>query len=178
MVKKYGEEYAKIINSKKSLVLENFIRKYGEEEGLKRWEKYQLSRSQPHSKISQKLFDDFDKYLGKKYTTYYATKGNGEWFVKCKNHTYFLDYYIKELNICIEFNGDAWHGNPRKFNKNDLCHPIYKDVTAHDLQQKDKHRIDDLEQKGIITYVIWESDYNPKEFDIKQYINNILKLDI
>lgn len=177
MVKHYGVEKTNNINSKKALTLKNFISKYGEE-GFKRWEEYQITRSNSYSKISQRLFDDIDQYLGNKYTTYYATKGDGEWFVNCGDHVYFLDYYIKELNICIEFNGDAWHGNPNKFNKTDKCHPIYKDITAEDLQLKDECRLNELKQRNINTYIIWESDYNPKNFNIKQYINDVLKIEI
>lgn len=178
MVKSYGEEKAKEINSQKSLTLESFMRKYGEIEGIKRWEEYSINRANPYSKISQILFNDLDRYLSNKYTTYYATKDNGEWFVRGKNQVYYLDYFIYELNICIEFNGDSWHGNPRIFNPEEHCHPIYKDVTAKDLQIKDKNRIKELSKLGITTYVIWESDYNPKTFDVKQYINNVLKINI
>ncbi len=178
MVKLYGEEKAKEINSQKSLTLESFIRKYGEIEGVERWEAYSINRANPYSKISQILFNDLDKYLSNKYTTYYATKNEGEWFVRGKNQVYYLDYFIYELNICIEFNGDSWHGNPSIFNPEEHCHPIYKDVTAKDLQIKDKNRIKELSKLGITTYTIWESDYDPKIFDVKQYINNILKINI
>lgn len=175
MIKKYGEEKAREINSQKSLTLENFIRKYGEKEGSMRWEEYSIKRYNPYSQISQELFKMLDEHISKKYTTYYATK-NGEWFVRGKNQLYYLDYFIKELNICIEFNGNAWHGNPNMFNPNDHCHPIYRDITAKDLQNKDKKRIAELKKNGITTYIIWEADFNPKQFDPIKYIYNILKI--
>lgn len=178
MVNQYGEEKAKEINKQKSLTLENFIKKYGEIEGEERWEAYCLKRINPYSQISQILFMRLDKYLSKKYTTYYATKGDGEWFVKAPGRVYYLDYYIRELNICIEFNGNTWHGNPKMFNKSDHCHPIYRDVTAGELQENDKKRINFLKSKGIKTYIIWESDYNEKSFDYIQYISNVLKINI
>jgi hypothetical protein len=178
MVEKYGEEKAIEINSQKSLTLENFIRKYGEEEGALRWEEFSIKRYNPYSQISQILFEMLDKYLSKKYTTYYATKNNGEWFVRGNDQVYYLDYFIKELNICIEFNGNAWHGNPKMFKPTDHCHPIYKDMTAFDLQLKDKKRIKELKNKGIKTYIIWESDFDPKCFDVIDYINNILKIEL
>ena len=177
MIEKYGEEKAKEINSQKSLTLENFIRKYGEEEGTMRWEEYSIKRYNPYSQISQKLFKMLDEYISKKYTTYYATK-NHEWFVRGKDQIYYLDYFIKELNICIEFNGNAWHGNPSMFKPDYHCHPIYKDVTAKDLQNKDKQRISELEKLGISTYIIWEADFNPKYFDAIKYIYNVLKIEL
>ena len=178
MIKTYGEEKALEINRQKSQTLENFIRKYGEKEGPIKWESYCINRSNPYSQISQKLFQIIDCYIADKYTTYYATKGDGEWFIKGKEQVYYLDYYIKELNICIEFNGNAWHGNPKIFAKDDHCHPIYRDVTAGELQEKDKKRMQFLKSKGIKTFIIWESDYDEKTFDPIQYITNTLKIDI
>lgn len=177
MIEKYGEEKALEINSQKSLTLENFIRKYGEIEGPLRWEEYSIKRYNPYSQISQELFRMLDEHLSKKYTTYYATK-NSEWFVRGKDQLYYLDYFIKELNICIEFNGNAWHGNPNIFNPEDHCHPIYRDVTAKDLQNKDKKRMAELKTLGITTYIIWEADFNPKTFDVIEYIYNILKIEL
>lgn len=99
MIEKYGEEKATEINSQKSLTLENFIRKYGEEEGLLRWEEFSIKRYNPYSQISQTLFNMLDKHISQKYTTYYATKNGGEWFVRGRKQVYYLDYFIKELNI-------------------------------------------------------------------------------
>ena len=177
MVKQYGEERAKEINSQKSLTLENFVRKYGEE-GESRWEAYCIKKSNPYSHISQVLFQSLDEHLGKKYTTYFATKGDGEWFIRGDNQVYYLDYFIKELNICIEFNGNSWHGNPKMYKKDEHCHPIYKDITAGELQKKDKDRIKDLQKQGIKTYTIWEADYNPKDFDPIQYIITTLEIEL
>lgn len=106
MIEKYGEEKALEINSQKALTLENFIRKYGEIDGPLRWKEYSIKRYNPYSRISQTLFEMLDEHISKKYTTYHATK-NGEWFVRGKHQLYYLDYFIKELNICIEFNGNA-----------------------------------------------------------------------
>ena len=178
MIKKYGEEKATEINSQKSLTLENFIRKYGEEEGLLRWEEFSIKRYNPYSQISQTLFNMLDEHISQKYTTYYATKNDGEWFVRGRKQVYYLDYFIKELNICIEFNGNAWHGNPKLFKPGDHCHPIYKELTARDLQNKDKERIKELKDKGITTHVIWEADFNPKQFDAIKYIYNELKIEL
>lgn len=178
MVEKYGEEKAIEINSQKSLTLENFVRKYGEEEGALRWREYSTKRYNPYSQISQTLFNMLDEHISKKYTTYYATKNKGEWFVRGETQVYYLDYFIKELNICIEFNGNAWHGNPKLFKPNEHCHPIYKELTAKDLQNKDKVRIKELKNKGITTYIIWESDFNPKQFDAINYIYNELKIEL
>ena len=90
---------------------------------------------------------------------------------------YFLDYFIPELNICIEFNGDSWHGNPNIYSENDKCHPIDKTITAKELQDKDKRRYDFLQNKyGIKTYIIWENE--SKKINAKHYIYDIINSNI
>ena len=73
MVEKFGKEKADEINQSKALTLDNFIRKYGEIEGKKRFISA-IKNTNCFSPISQELFNKLDYYLGKKYTTYYATK--------------------------------------------------------------------------------------------------------
>ena len=171
MVNKFGYDGWVRINKLKAITLDNFIRKYGEEEGNKRWNEYVKKMIRTYSKSSQKFFDELDQYLNNNYTTYYATKNT-----EISRGKYRLDYYIKELNICIEFNGDNWHGNPNKFCDDIKCHPYDKNLTAKDLQIRDKIRNEFLFKNfGIKTFVVWESDYN-KNFDVKKFITDILKI--
>jgi very-short-patch-repair endonuclease len=52
---------------------------------------------------------------------YYATRGqlshqydNNEFSILTINNKFrFLDFYIPEINKCIEFDGDYWHGEKR-----------------------------------------------------------------
>lgn len=176
MVEKFGEEKAIEINRSKAITLENMIKKYGEEEGTKRYEEYCKSKAS-YSTVSQMLFNELDKYLGNKYTTYYATK-NKEYSISSKTKSYLLDYYIEELKICIEFNGDAWHGNPNRFSPDNHCHPFHKELTAKDLQDIDKKRTNYLKKLGIKTFVIWESDFKPEKFNYLEYIKNVLKIEL
>ena len=180
MVKKYGEEQASIINKMKSNTLENFIRKYGPEQGAKHFEEFSAKKMNGYSKISQDFFKKLDSYLTPKYTTYFAEKNNGGEIFRCgKNQIYYLDYYIEELNMDIEFNGDAWHGNPNIFKSTDHCSPLNKNITAGELQKKDLKRYKELKDTfDINTIVIWESEYNDKNFDIKDFIKNKLHIDI
>lgn len=178
MVETHGLEKAREINKRKGLTLENFILKYGEEEGKKKWLTFSINKSNGVSEISQVLFNNLDKYLGSKYTTYYHNKNN-EYFVHGENQVYFLDYYIKDLNICIEYNGGCFHGDTRLYADDEYCNPFDKTKTAKELHEKDEARYKWLYEKyGIKTYVIWELDYNPNDFDYINYITNTLKIEL
>lgn len=178
MVEKYGIDKAREINKSKSLTIENFIKKYGDEIGQQKFYDYYLNKSKGVSKISQTLFSNLDKYLQEYYTTYYHNK-NGEYLINTGNGIYYLDYYIKELNICIEFNGGCFHGDPRLYGDDEYCNPFDKNITAKQLREKDRVRYEYLyNNHGIKTYVIWELDYNTKSFDYIGYINNILKIEL
>ena len=174
MIEQYGVEKTNEINRSKIHNLENFIKRYGEELGKKKWEEYCENRSKPFSKAAYSLFKKFDKYLPKGLTSKHS---ENEHFVQGENQLYFLDYFIPELNICIEFNGDAWHGNPNIYLEEDRCHPIDKTITAKELQDKDKRRYDFLQNKyGIKTYIIWENE--SKKINAKHYIYDIINSNI
>lgn len=174
MINKFGYDKAIQINQSKALTLDNFINKYGNIEGNKKYIEFTHRHINFYSKISQKVFNELDKYLSKKYTTYYATK-NFEYPLKINNKYICLDYFIKELNICIEFNGSVFHGESRLYKDNDKCNP-FSNLTAKEIRELDNNRYKLLKEiYNIDTYIIWELDYN-NNFDIKYYINNVLKI--
>ena len=84
-----------------------------------------------YSKISQCLFDAIYEQIKDSYTTiYYATLctsikensvQNHEYEVILPDgiHRYFLDFYVKDNNKVIEFDGDYWHGEKRGNQKRD-----------------------------------------------------------
>ena len=174
MKEKYGEEYTYFINKSKALTIDNFIKKYGEEEGFKRYNEITNHNPAFYSKISQKLFNDLDKYF-QEYKTYYATK-NTEYGIMLADKTYIkLDYYISELKTCVEFNGTNFHADPRFFNETDNPNPFNKTITAKEIWDNDNHRINSLLELGIKTIIVWESDYKKKSFDINELVKKIKK---
>lgn len=68
-----------------------------------------------------------------------------------------VDGYCKETNTVYELHGDFWHGNPFKYNKNDI-HPISK-KTYGELYKKTINRDKLIKNLGYNLIVIWESDY-------------------
>jgi G:T-mismatch repair DNA endonuclease (very short patch repair protein) len=81
---------------------------------------------------------------------------------------YICDIFVKKFNLIIEYNGDYWHCNPKKYEQ-DYKHP-HKKKTASQIWDEDKKRIDNLIKLGYNLEVIWESD-----FDTQLTIKNIIK---
>jgi len=85
---------------------------------------------------------------------------------------YFVDGVYE--NFVIEFYGDFWHCNPKKFNSNDY-NSLLK-MTAGDKWKIDKKRIEYIEKKGYNVIKIWENDWkNDKEGIIKECIVKLKK---
>ena len=177
MVRTFGEEKAKSINKAKSQTLEALIKRYGEEEGTNRYMEKINKISPYYSEISQIFFNELDKFLSPKYKTHYATK-NKEFGVNLKDRYIFLDYFIDELNLCIEFNGTNFHADPRIYKKDDHPNPFDLNITAQEIWDNDKDRMKKLKKlRNIDTVVVWEIDYN-NGIDIKDFIKNTLKINL
>ena len=177
-IRKYGVEWNSKLQEVKDQVRKTCEERYGgigyasDELNNKCRETCRVNHSWSNaSKISQKFFSELDNYFSE-YITHYADK-NGEKSIKCPNKTYRLDYFIEDLNIDIEFNGDAIHGNPLLFEADEHCMPFNRTLTAEDLWMADEIRRIELEKMGIKTIVVWESEYT-KDFDFKAFVDKIL----
>lgn len=159
-INKYGEDKWKELNKNKAQTLENFIKRYGDDKALFEYKKYlKKRRCFPASKSSQLFFSILDKYLSNKYTTYFYQKNGKEYAKLLSNGRYvYLDYFIKELNLDIEYNGDVFHANPSIYKKDDKPNP-FTNETSEEMWNKDNEKIKLLEKDyNIKTMVIWESD--------------------
>lgn len=175
MVEKFGEEQARKINQSKALCLDTFINKYGKELGKIKFEEYCNGNAKFYSNISQNLFNELDKLLN--LDSYFATK-NHEFCLKYQlNKTIMLDYYIPELKLCVEFDGDLWHANPLKYKAKDKPCP-YSEDTAEEIWERDKIRHNFIESKGIKVIRIWESEYKSKDFDIHKFIKDRMGIEL
>ena len=71
---------------------------------------------------------------------------------------YLVDGYDPITNTAYEFHGDVFHGNPDRFDPEDLCHPFDKNITAGELYEKTLIKsFAILEQANLIQ--IWEHDF-------------------
>ena len=85
-----------------------------------------------------------------------------------KVETKICDVFIPSLNLIIEYNGDYWHCNPKKYNHDYFNQK--KQKTAKELWEYDKHKIDLIKKKGYNLEVIWESDLKSDTSLIKKII--------
>lgn len=70
---------------------------------------------------------------------------------------YQADGYCKETNTIYEYHGDYWHGNPKKYDKDDVNKTVKKTFgELYDLTMMKETRIKEL---GYNLVVMWESDW-------------------
>lgn len=158
-IEKYGEvEGPERYNNKinrgiYSGSLKGYIEKHGEKEGTEKWYEVQASkRSWSHnigpSKSSLIIKELLDK-CGIEYEMEYK--------VRHKNGLSFVDYYLPDLNVIIEFYGDYWHGNPKIFKGSDILRQT--NCTYDQIWENDKIRLDSIKNNFInmSALIIWES---------------------
>lgn len=198
----WSEEQFQIYNKSRSVTLDNLINRHGEEEGLSLWIKYcdkqKYSTSieyfinkhgidkgteiyenfckkrlfgAGYSKVSKNLFDKISTH----YSNYNLYYGENEWYSydKTQKKYYLIDFYIKELNIGVEFNGDRWHANPKIYKPQDKPFPFQKDITSQEIWEKDEKKNNFLKTKLKKLIIIWESELYRDGID--HTIVNIIK---
>jgi len=68
-----------------------------------------------------------------------------------------FDGFCKETNTVYEFFGDFWHGNPNKYNKDEIN--LVNKKTFGELYKETIQRLEIIKKEGYNTITIWESDY-------------------
>jgi len=79
------------------------------------------------------------------------------------------DIFIPKLNLIIEYNGDYWHCNPKKYSENYFNKK--KNKTAKEIWKYDNERIDLIKSFGYTLEVVWESELKSDNKIIKKIIN-------
>ena len=164
------------------------IEKYGEVEGLKRWQERQdlwlttmnnksdeekalinkkrLHNFSGYSKVSQEIF--WKLYNRFKNNDIYFEELNREFILyntELKKH-YKPDYIDFTNKKIIEYNGDYWHCNPKTYESN-YYHKLKKEY-AKDIWKYDNIKINYFKKLGYDVLIIWEKDF-------KQNSDNIIK---
>jgi len=124
-IKKYGKEKGKKVWKERQEKWQNtFNNKTPEEIERINRSKFRWGKNTGYSKISQELFwtlyneikDDFDHIyfaqLGKRKGKDLSGKNN-EFFKILSDRNVFFDFFIKDVNKVIEFDGDYWHNETR-----------------------------------------------------------------
>ena len=156
------------------MTVQNFINKYGEKDGVKRFsewlEKIRFT-GRYHSKISQILFWGIYNCMPQILKDHcHFNDLNGEYFlvdVKNKQH-YLYDFVISNIKFCIEFNGDNFHANPLIYKETDTPNPFNKDQISSQIWFNDEKKIRRLkEERDYDTFIVWESEYRKNEKEIQ-----------
>ena len=173
LVKGYTEKEAREIISKsqKTFSLEKCIEKYGDVEGVKRFNERQ-----------NKWLKSFKKSMSDKFVNGIQTSGIAEeFFNKILNiipgskeviiGKYSYDFIYE--NKVIEFNGDYWHANPKIYNKSFINKTT--GYTAKEIWKRDNDKYKYVERKGYKVCTIWESDYKNNPDNIVKNCIEFLK---
>lgn len=84
-----------------------------------------------------------------------------------KDIHHYCDVYIPSKNTIIEFQGDYWHGNPKKYLKEELSKFQLEKVEKDEVLRKY------CSDNGINLIEIWESDYNKDVNSVKKLLNDL-----
>lgn len=85
-------------------------------------------------------------------------------FLYAKEIKAFYDFYIPELNLVIEVDGDFWHCNPNS--KHSL--PKYESQKKNLLRDKEKEQW--IKDNGYKLLRFWESDINNNILEVKRIL--------
>jgi len=171
--KGYSEDEAKIKVSERQTTFskEICIEKYGEVEGLKvftdRQKKWGDSLTSGgnlkvgYSRISQELFYNLlDNYsIDERNDILFATYNKEFRLDKINGGVWLYDFTNTKHKKMIEYHGDMYHGNPKKYVAEDYPHPFRKGITAQGMWDKDKLKSDVALVNGYELLVIWDSEY-------------------
>ena len=192
LIEKYGENKGKEVWEKYKFrqgytnTLAYFTEKYGEKEGRLKYSEISYAKSfggAKYSSLSQELFKSLELlFLPKKWEIWYPSsrtnKEEYQIFSKERRYIYYLDFYIADLSLNIEFNGDIFHANPEIYSLTDRPNPFKKDLTSEEIWIKDKIRIENIKKyHNIDTIVIWEKDFKSNSFNILDLYKKIINLE-
>lgn len=139
-----------------TFTLNGCIKKYGEEEGRKRYNDRQV-------KWQKTLREKFIKngYNGIHQSSFANNIINilKDMFSGSQKE-YNIDRYSFDFEWnkhLIEFNGDYWHMNPNKYKATDINKTSKK--TAQFIWESDEHKYNVAKSNGYRLFIVWESDY-------------------
>ena len=149
---KYGEneglEFYKALNEKKRLNLTTFINKYGEVDGVTKFEEFCSGKSS--SFFSKESVDFFNKLVSDLEID--AIFGGKEFGMMDTETKRYYKYDFKYKNIIIEYHGLAFH--PRK-PTDYFRNPFDKKQTAEEAYNRDQAKRRVAESRGFFYLEIW-----------------------
>ena len=78
--------------------------------------------------------------------------------ITVKSKVFYVDGFDPKTNTIYEFNGDYWHGNPKRYKSNDINPSVKK--TFGELYKITINKEKQLKKLGFKIVSIWESDWD------------------
>lgn len=160
------EEWSRICSSK-ALTLDNFIKRYGDDGKAKYLETWSKIR-QPSSKAEQAFIGRVESLL----TEEEALHSYKQYHIMGSNGSKFYDFVNTKLGICVEYNGNFWHANPRLYGKDDY---LYAGKNASDVWEDDIHKLSNAIKHPKISkvFIVWEGEEERMILEIQRAIEEI-----
>ncbi len=190
-----NEEEARLAleERQRTFTLEKCIAKYGEEEGVRRFNERQDKWSKKMTDLYEiGAYSKYPKKLSKNGTSELERKivngiigffklSTNEFYCYLSKQFYLFDktnkcyyfYDFKYKNKIIEINGDFWHMNPKKYTEKDVNTIMSK--TALDIWKTDKAKQNLAKENGYDVLVVWESEIRENEKLVFDKINSYLR---
>lgn len=152
-----------------AVTLDAMTRKYGKEEGHKRYESF-LDKTLKNfiSKSSIECLDEIQDKLNIKIR---HGKNSTEKKIDCGDSLKPVDGYCEDLDIVFEFYGDAWHVNPEIYNS-EKTNP--RGQSALDVWEYDKKREKCIIDNTKLMIVIWEQSWIKRKSLVIKTISELL----
>lgn len=183
------EEWNELCDKKKQN-LENFIKRYGEEEGKERYRQFRFKTTRigyyydiKSSKISSKeAFELFSKLKEKLinenilkedemiFADGVKTEKRITYYDECKFRWFDLDCYFPTIKLDLEYHGTKWHCDPEKDEIKRNPHGVIK------TSEKERKRINILKNEyNIETIIVWSYEFK-NSLEKENKINEIFNL--
>lgn len=176
VIEKYGYDYWDSLCKSKAITVENYINKYGEDEGIKRYKDVIDAHPKFVSKMAtdffQKLVDE-NKSVFDGLKLFFGNKNEFGLYDKESKQYYFIDFFVYDINVAVEFNENYFHANPSMYAA-DFSDFWHTDKSALEIWKTDELKHNAIKKRGIDLFVVWESDKDNENLK-NDIINFIIK---
>lgn len=167
-IDRYGVEEGNIrFNNWKSRckqTVDNFIIRYGEELGTIKYNSYLETKL---SRLVTGSISNLQRNIAEDLRSMgYTIKENV--ILTDGKKKYFYDIVFEDK--IIEVHGDFWHGNPTYYKSTDVLKHPGGPVLAETLWQKDRNKAKIANDNGYTVLVVWESEYKTNKTETLERI--------
>ena len=172
----------KIIHERqKTFTLEKCIERYGEEEGTRRWkerqERWQATlKSKPYEEQIRILKAKTENSRPQKPYSRTEREFSSQLVTEDHMNVYVTNYAIPDIcvgNKIIDFFGDYYHCNPKKYDAelyNQRARKYAREIWKHDRERNRRLRKD-----GYGVKIVWESEYKKDKGKVIQECKRFLE---